>query len=102
QGEEGIRDWSVAGVQTCALPIYSSISTNTAGGDGAGGGGFYSQSAVNGIKITGCTISDNTAGEEGGGFYAESPGDVTIAGSTIRSEEGRGGEEGRRRERARA
>src|SRR5262249_59790981 len=22
QGEDGIRDWSVTGVQTCALPIY--------------------------------------------------------------------------------
>src|SRR5262249_61069849 len=25
QGEEGIRDWSVTGVQTCALPIYRSV-----------------------------------------------------------------------------
>src|SRR5262249_57026512 len=24
QAEDGIRDWSVTGVQTCALPIYSS------------------------------------------------------------------------------
>src|SRR5262249_56575822 len=23
QAEDGIRDWSVTGVQTCALPIYS-------------------------------------------------------------------------------
>src|SRR5438093_7894382 len=28
QAEDGIRDWSVTGVQTCALPIYSaSLST---------------------------------------------------------------------------
>src|ERR1019366_5238058 len=26
QAEDGIRDWSVTGVQTCALPIYSSCS----------------------------------------------------------------------------
>src|SRR3989339_98117 len=25
QAEDGIRDWSVTGVQTCALPIYSSF-----------------------------------------------------------------------------
>src|SRR5258706_635781 len=24
QAEDGIRDWSVTGVQTCALPIYTS------------------------------------------------------------------------------
>ena len=28
QAEDGIRDWSVTGVQTCALPIY--ISTQLA------------------------------------------------------------------------
>src|SRR5258706_1594324 len=26
QAEDGIRDWSVTGVQTCALPIYCSFS----------------------------------------------------------------------------
>src|SRR5437016_9629881 len=25
QAEDGIRDWSVTGVQTCALPIYRSV-----------------------------------------------------------------------------
>src|SRR6202023_4104753 len=25
QAEDGIRDWSVTGVQTCALPIYTSF-----------------------------------------------------------------------------
>ena len=25
QAEDGIRDWSVTGVQTCALPIYQCI-----------------------------------------------------------------------------
>ena len=25
QAEDGIRDWSVTGVQTCALPIYTVI-----------------------------------------------------------------------------
>src|SRR5262249_59686095 len=35
QAEDGIRDWSVTGVQTCALPIYpntnSGVSARTAG-----------------------------------------------------------------------
>src|SRR5262249_59865793 len=25
QAEDGIRDWSVTGVQTCALPIYAAV-----------------------------------------------------------------------------
>src|SRR5262249_58755121 len=25
QGGDGIRDWSVTGVQTCALPIYTNV-----------------------------------------------------------------------------
>ena len=25
QAEDGIRDWSVTGVQTCALPIYREV-----------------------------------------------------------------------------
>src|SRR5262249_57596884 len=29
QGEGGIRDWSVTGVQTCALPIYSASVSHT-------------------------------------------------------------------------
>src|SRR5258706_601881 len=31
QAEDGIRDWSVTGVQTCALPIYALIGPNGAG-----------------------------------------------------------------------
>src|SRR5438046_3919620 len=30
QAEDGIRDWSVTGVQTCALPILGRILTNMA------------------------------------------------------------------------
>src|SRR5437016_7091461 len=29
QAEDGIRDWSVTGVQTCALPIFCSPSAST-------------------------------------------------------------------------
>src|SRR5262249_57604134 len=41
KGEDGIRDWSVTGVQTCALPIFAAIKGgnrlfhNVAGSDGA-------------------------------------------------------------------
>src|SRR5437016_9617230 len=31
QAEDGIRDWSVTGVQTCALPIYVRGRGNSAG-----------------------------------------------------------------------
>src|SRR5438093_8457222 len=31
QAEDGIRDWSVTGVQTCALPIYYYLSKGLAG-----------------------------------------------------------------------
>src|SRR5262249_29618598 len=31
QAEDGIRDWSVTGVQTCALPIFAAIATVAAG-----------------------------------------------------------------------
>src|SRR5262249_60113053 len=32
QAEEGIRDWSVTGVQTCALPISGDVFPNDSGG----------------------------------------------------------------------
>src|SRR5215213_8785972 len=32
QAEDGIRDWSVTGVQTCALPISSTLYSVVAGG----------------------------------------------------------------------
>src|SRR2546430_15225642 len=44
QAEDGIRDLTVTGVQTCALPIFSIVSRNAAAcaessGVGGGGGG---------------------------------------------------------------
>src|SRR5438093_971081 len=44
QAEDGIRDWSVTGVQTCALPIWN---CHTSGGRkaAAGRGGTYAASA---------------------------------------------------------
>src|SRR5438046_6983821 len=36
QAEDGIRDWSVTGVQTCALPIYAFFT----------GAGYFVQSKV--------------------------------------------------------
>src|SRR5258706_9323649 len=32
QAEDGIRDWSVTGVQTCALPIYATDQADDRGG----------------------------------------------------------------------
>src|SRR5438046_7879536 len=40
QAEDGIRDWSVTGVQTCALPIWPV--TGSGGGSGTSSGGIPS------------------------------------------------------------
>src|SRR2546430_5493005 len=47
QAEDGIRDLTVTGVQTCALPIFSETSRLTAAAsEGAGGFGWSSAAAV--------------------------------------------------------
>src|SRR5258706_8645668 len=38
QAEDGIRDWSVTGVQTCALPIFTYSKTETVVNGGPGSG----------------------------------------------------------------
>src|SRR5437867_8302095 len=45
QAEDGIRDRTVTGVQTCALPIFNRVrraSTSTTSGGGGGGGASHS------------------------------------------------------------
>src|SRR5437016_6644675 len=37
QAEDGIRDWSVTGVQTCALPISPTVTCRAAGRSGTVG-----------------------------------------------------------------
>src|SRR4030066_697657 len=44
QAEDGIRDSSVTGVQTCALPISKSIGIPNAAGKGAGSNGEVRES----------------------------------------------------------
>src|SRR2546430_9927829 len=56
QAEDGIRDLTVTGVQTCALPIYT---TNKFRGD------FYECSAKIAVSVT-------TPSETGHGFHFES------------------------------
>src|SRR5438046_6498351 len=76
QAEDGIRDWSVTGVQTCALPI-SSV---------AGCGGSARVPRRGGPAVTAPGSKSDTAGL--GGFFRE---------ITSRSEERRVGKECRSR-----
>src|SRR5438046_5434299 len=46
QAEDGIRDWSVTGVQTCALPICGSWSFYETPGDGSSPSGMPKRSAT--------------------------------------------------------
>src|SRR5256885_16611442 len=78
QAEDGIRDYKVTGVQTCALPIF----TNSSATLNAPTSGQYE---LLGGTITGGTIAPNALTFTGNGGYPD------------RSGEGRGGEEGRSR-----
>src|SRR5262249_58693420 len=74
QAEDGIRDWSVTGVQTCALPIFDVIVT-------AGEGGTR---AVKEVTSTIPIVMGSDDDPVTGGIVA-----------SLRSEERRVGEEGR-------
>src|SRR5262249_59116101 len=52
QAEDGIRDWSVTGVQTCALPI-SPVTSVCAGGVAVVDGTIAAQKAMSAIVRTG-------------------------------------------------
>src|ERR1019366_3237906 len=43
QAEDGIRDWSVTGVQTCALPIYLDVNGGSFSTGSANAALFYSR-----------------------------------------------------------
>src|SRR5437016_13276936 len=60
QAEDGIRDWSVTGVQTCALPIP----TGAAAEGVSGAMGFAA-----GHTLGGCTSGDRESGVEGKSGY---------------------------------
>src|SRR5260370_20198558 len=49
QAEDGIRDSSVTGVQTCALPIF--FADGVSGGGGIKGGQFYGKSDAAGHSV---------------------------------------------------
>src|SRR5256885_3466050 len=62
QAEDGIRDYKVTGVQTCALPI--SLSRNAGIGGTPAGGGLFAASGAGTIVLTNVTIADNVDGIE--------------------------------------
>src|SRR5688500_20389211 len=81
QAEDGIRDYKVTGVQTCALPIYRSIAFPIVSTTGAGAGG---------ATLTSCTLGSGGAGVASA---AATAGAATATGATdgLRSEERRVG-----------
>src|SRR5260370_15313636 len=83
QAEDGIRDSSVTGVQTCALPISYSIASR---GSGAG----------DGIGI-GCTVTENKPRQPAAGPKKEIVRSSYVSESLLRSEERRVGKECRSR-----
>src|SRR2546430_6841238 len=89
QAEDGIRDLTVTGVQTCALPI--SISRPAPGGDAAQLRGDMDDAAAAGRDHH---RQDGTAHQVGtGDVYGQHAG--PFGGRDLRSEERRVGEEGR-------
>src|SRR5690606_40216808 len=95
QAEDGIRDFHVTGVQTCALPIYLALASG------------HSRFAVIGAGVIGLTTALRLieTGADVAIYAAEFPAETRSARATgvwspssrIRSEERRVGKEGRTR-----
>src|SRR5207237_1922759 len=93
QAEDGIRDSSVTGVQTCALPIWNGHDAAERGGMVQQGGQTLMTSAIRFHKTGGPEVlvwEDVTVGKPG-------PGEARIRHTAVRSEERRVGTEGRDR-----
>src|SRR5262249_58865847 len=88
QAEDGIRDWSVTGVQTCALPIYLRAALNR---------GFPNLTREEQIasdrveQFRAMSVGTGSAG----GFAVPYTLDPTVIPTSSRSEERRVGEEGK-------
>src|SRR5256885_1440419 len=89
QAEDGIRDYKVTGVQTCALPIW--LTTSGKGADSAGLG-----IAWEGRSIRDSSVQVNTLGVEADVLAADHV-DVLAIDGDRRSEERRVGKECRSR-----
>src|SRR5258706_8934336 len=89
QAEDGIRDWSVTGVQTCALPILSAP-TNAAIGDGS------ATVTITDNDVPQLSIGDVSVAEGGGTATLTVTADIAPV-ADARSEERRVGKEGRSR-----
>src|SRR5690606_40204706 len=93
QAEDGIRDFHVTGVQTCALPIYTggAIAHATNFDTVAVAGGTINMALASTITKTGTNTLLDVAGAH--------TGTLTFNGNVTRSEERRVGKECRTRER---
>src|SRR5690606_40756529 len=64
--EDGIRDFHVTGVQTCALPIYAARPRRRAGGgEGGRGGGRLARAQRTDRQPPGRPLRDRRTGQDG-------------------------------------
>src|SRR5437762_358954 len=82
QAEDGIRDTSVTGVQTCALPISSSPAGITCGTTCAAASADYDSGTVVTLSATAAAGGSTFAGWSGGGCSGTSPCTVTMSTAT--------------------
>src|SRR5262249_59297315 len=90
QEEDGIRDWSVTGVQTCALPIYVVVGAYTADNETDYSGRAYVYDLASATPTVPVLTLHNPNPE--GGFFGYAS---AISGTKVRSEERRVGKERR-------
>src|SRR5207248_5575964 len=85
QAEDGIRDRTVTGVQTCALPIWQHAR--------AAGVGVFPDVAAEALEAVGLAPGEWRVGEERGRHRLESEADTEFLHHVGRSEERRVGKE---------
>src|SRR5262249_56410846 len=98
KAEDGIRDWSVTGVQTCALPIFATYSDGTQNQiSGSSVGWTTSDSTIAtvtspGGSVTGVGIGSATITASSQGINGTATVNVTVDRKSV--VEGKGGESG--------
>src|SRR5699024_11254501 len=96
QAEDGIRDRNVTGVQTCALPIFP-VRLVAGVDDRAGAGGGRGDRLPHVVAAAGEDESGRPGGVGARGGAVRGGGVLRLGAHHSRSEERRGGKEGRRR-----
>src|SRR5690606_39666462 len=92
QAEDGIRDFHVTGVQTCALPIFPFASAKEVFAETQGSAAAATAADVAGLRSRACAIADTLAGLLGESLQLTFT-DNTSTMVSFRSEERRVGKE---------